>query len=93
MKRTRRLTVVSPGGQDCQRDLRSGGITRCLEEVLLVDLVEPLPAKVDPAGPDSIVRCRWFPKPVRELKVLQGVNTGLSQKLLLEFAETEILSE
>ena len=64
-----------------------------MEEVLLVDLVEPLPAKVDPAGPDSIVRCRWFPKPVRELKVLQGVNTGLSQKLLLELAETEILSE
>lgn len=71
----------------------SWNITRCLEEVLLVDLVEPLPANIDPAGPDSIVRCRWFPKPVRELKVLQGVNTGLSQKLLLEFAETEILSE
>ena len=67
-------------------------ITRCLEEVLLVDLVEPLPAKV--AGPDSIVRCRWFPKPLRELKVLQGVNTGLSQKLLvLELADTDILSE
>ena len=69
-----------------------------MEEVLRVDLVEPLPAKVAMFAPpfpaaDSIVSCRWFPKPLRELKVLLGVNTGLSQKLLLELADTEILSE
>ena len=65
-----------------------------MEEVLRLDLVEPLPAKAAPLpAADSIVSCRWFPKPLRELKVLLGVNTGLSQKLLLEFAETEILSE
>ena len=80
------------------KDRGLGEFTRCLDEVLLVDLVEPLPAKVAPPMfappvPDSIVRCRWFPKPVRELTVLPGVNTGLSQKLPLEFADTEILSE
>ena len=68
-------------------------LTKCLDDELLADLVEPIPAKAAPVtfhpGTVSIVRCRWkLAKFDRELKVALGVNTGLWSGL-----PTEIRSE
>ena len=58
-------------------------LTKCLDDELLADLVEPIPVTFQP-GTVSIVRCRWIGKLDRELKVALGLWSGLPAEIRSE---------
>ena len=58
-------------------------LTKCLDDELLADLVEPIPVTFQP-GTVSIVRCRWIGKLDRELKVALGLWSGLPTEIRSE---------
>ena len=59
-------------------------LTKCLDDELLADLVEPIPVTFQP-GTVSIVRCRWkLAKLDRELKVALGLWSGLPTEIRSE---------
>ena len=61
-------------------------LTKCLDDELLADLVDPVPAKAAPVtfqpGTVSIVLCRW--KLDRELKVALGLWSWLPTEIRSE---------
>ena len=63
-------------------------LTKCLDDELLADLVEPIPANAAPVtfqpGTVSIVRCRWIGKLDRELKVALGLWSWLPTEIRSE---------